>query len=144
MNNKILIFCLLTILTLSFVSAQSINYKERCPWTRPATIYRPEKVFNVGVWGRLSNGSMTCFIPGNPRRAAIVAETPVVVAPVVTPQEPVCSEVKTCVDWDNRTICEPPVCSWIIIRGHPSWRCNPPICHNETYCDNYKTTEVCA
>jgi len=58
---------------------------EPCNWTRPATLFREARNF-TGVWGRLSNGSITCFTPNRIHHTKKVGKKPVVIPPVeITP-----------------------------------------------------------
>lgn len=73
MKKTILITSLVAILAITLVSAWQIDYKERCDVVRPATEFRPEKVYpGIGVWGvtveRFGNTyyrTLTCFVPDN-------------------------------------------------------------------------------
>ena len=39
--------------------------KGHCNWTQEATPYRNATNFTGGTWGRLGNGSITCFFPSS-------------------------------------------------------------------------------
>jgi hypothetical protein len=108
--NKLSIW-LVVLLALSFaVSAiPIIDYNERCDWIRPATEFRAEKVFsNIGIFGRLSDGSLTCFLPRHRHRISAVEE---VVLINDTKSEPICNQVQTtCNTWNYEEVCETPIC----------------------------------
>lgn len=125
MNKAALIVGLIALLAISGVIAYTpLNYRERCEIKQAATDYRPERSFGfIGIWGRASDGSPVCFVPGNNPKKEV--EPVAVVVPEPEP-EPVCHNVTNC-EW-----------SW-----HKDWECHYDHHHHHDVCGwewNWKKT----
>lgn len=118
--NKTIIYGLIALAIISVVAAIEPLPKGRCDVIRPATEYREEKVFpQIGVWGRLSDGSITCFAPGSKPKHK---ETPVVIETIKEPEpEPTCHEECECTnyDWVIEKVWKQ-TCGW----KHRHWHCD--------------------
>lgn len=96
-----------------------------CSWIRPATQYRPERVFvDGGVWVRNSLGVVFCSPTGNNRHGLVVS-APIPV-PICTPVSVCHNETKRVCGWEKVDFC-------VWNHGHRdcdkvwSWKC-----HNES------------
>jgi hypothetical protein len=157
MNKSIIILSFIVLLTMSsslaytgrvslnglkagtFSEDRIIDYQARCNIVRPATEYRLEKVwYNIGIYGRLSNGTITCFLPHRIEHKAVMQVE--VITPAPNPIEPICH-------YD--TVCDDPVCHQekSCIKWNHSCRhhrcikwsfenvCDDPVCHQVERCE---------
>lgn len=133
MRKLVLVLGVMALLTLSMVMAAKIDYKARCDFIRPATEYRPEKVFQgIGVYAAKSDGSLTCIVP---KRHRAIVKPVVVEDDDFKPVLPKCEEVETCT-WvkDN--------CLWYIW-SHGRKTCilwdYDKVCETKTVCEEIDT-----
>ena len=143
MNKAILITATILLLTTGFVIAIEPLPKGKCNWIMPPTAYREPRMYQ-GIYGRFSDGSIRCFMPGTTRHKTIIPE---IVCSNINKTKEVCEQTEicenechwekycdngywhhghwVCIDWDWHKIC------------HDD-------CHNETIChtENY-TEQIC-
>ena len=96
------------VLAISVIAYEPIP-KGTCAWTRPATEYRPERTF-MGIYGRLSDGSISCFLPGRSHTKPKAKINPFTCNDVTTCDEAVCETTQTCEEYAQVEVCEEPVC----------------------------------
>jgi hypothetical protein len=105
---KSAIYIGLALLLVSSALAAIPLPKEKCNWVMPATEYRQERTFQ-GVWGRLSDGTLTCFMPGKHKKTIT---TPVIISQPV----PVCYDIVK-----NQSVEKEFVCKGFGWRMHCAW-----------------------
>jgi hypothetical protein len=146
MNKLFGLLALLSILMgAMFVSAVEIDYGARCDIVRPATEFRPEKVYyGAGIYGRVVDKIgdnyypvFTCFSPGKHKVKPVATASSVnpVCHDVTTCDPAICHiEETTCRFWDYDWNCG------LVGTGcHRHW-----ICHwDKTDCKVWNTEQVC-
>jgi hypothetical protein len=144
MKKTAMLIGLIALLVITVVSAvPTIDYKARCDIVMPATEYRQERVFHgIGIWGRMSDGSLICFTPGRISHKENVVSPPVVLEEPVCEittvcEDPVCVDEETdvCKTWNYEESCADPVCNWVETTCH-EWNyekvCADPVCHSDS------------
>jgi hypothetical protein len=150
MNKTIyVLFAALILAAVSVSAIESLNglYKYRCEIVRPATEFRAERSFGyIGILGRLSDGSLTCFVPSNKRTTTTA---PVVQAPAVTPEEPedpedpVCHYEQQCTTITEEECVTRPVCE-DTCHKEKTWKQTCEWKHGKLHCNyGWVWTDVC-
>jgi hypothetical protein len=165
MKQAIISIALIILIGTMIVSAYTpIDYKAKCYWTREGqsteNSFRPQREFQ-GIYGRLSDGSITCFSPSGKHHTT--TNNPPTEEPCTPTTNEVCEEATchqeqtTCRFWNYDTIWYKNHCnsklpcrndckctshnhqnchSEQVKDGCKTWNyktvCGEPVCHTET------------
>jgi hypothetical protein len=148
MNKAVyVLFAALILAAVSVSAIENLNglYKYRCEIVRPATEFRPEKSFGyIGILGRLSDGSLTCFLPSRPRTKTAPATVVVVPTQDNNGVDPVCTQKEVCEDKTSQ-VCHNEPCCREECHKEKSWKQTCEWKRGKLHCNyGWVWTDVCS